>query len=162
MGSPKLLFHMNGWSWCMLHNFLAVAGFSEPQPVGTSSSLPRLTGRTHLCISKPSTNSSHLRLLYSSGMVAQSKTQVGTDLGLHHLGNPRASTPSGQPQTTSEHHHPALAQLILHRGQRLVVSGHSQSLQLTGLSKSLPFICQQQPRINYNRRVYSAKIKSAS
>ena len=108
MGSPKLLFHMNGWSWCMLHNFLAVAGFSDPQPVGTSSSPPRLTGRTHLCISKPSTNSSHLRLLYSSGMVAQSKTQVGTDLGLHHLGNPRATqwtatdhirTPSPRPST---------------------------------------------------------------
>ena len=30
-------------------------------------------------------------------------TQVGADLGLHHLGNPRASTPSGQLQTMSEH-----------------------------------------------------------
>ena len=38
----------------------------------------------------------------------------------------------------------------------MVVSGHSQSLQLTGLGKSLPLICQQQPRLNYKRRIYSA------
>ena len=36
MDPHKLLFHMNGWSWLMLHNFLnpikqATAGFSEPQ-----------------------------------------------------------------------------------------------------------------------------------
>ena len=30
----------------------------------------------------------------------------GAGLGLHHPGNPRVSTPSGQLQTTSEHHHP--------------------------------------------------------
>ena len=41
-----------------------------------------------------------------------------------------------------------------------MVSGHSQSLQLlTGLGKSLPLICQQQPRPNYKRRVYSAHMK---
>ena len=84
--------------------------------------------------------------------MALGKTQVGADLGLYHLGNPRASTPSGQLQTMLDHHHPALAQLIHHRGQRLVVSGHSQSLQLTDLGKSLPLICQQQPRLNYKRR----------
>ena len=33
---PKLLFHMNDWSWLILHNFLnpikqATAGLSEPQ-----------------------------------------------------------------------------------------------------------------------------------
>ena len=27
---------------------------------------------------------------------------------------------------------------------------------LTGLGKALPFICKQQPRLNYKRRVYSA------
>ena len=37
MGPPKLLFHMNGWSWLMLHNFLkplkqATASLGEPQP----------------------------------------------------------------------------------------------------------------------------------
>ena len=59
---------------------------------------------------------------------------MGAGIGLHHLGNPRANAPSGQLQSTSEHHHPVPVQLlILHRGQRLVVSGHSQSLQLTGL-----------------------------
>ena len=60
----------------------------------------------------------------------------------------------------SEHHHPAPAQLIFHRGQRLVVSGHSQSLKLTGLYKSLPLTCQQQSRLNYKRTVvYSAHTK---
>ena len=40
-----------------------------------------------------------------------------------------------------------------------MVSGHCQSLQLTGLGKSLPLIRQQQPRLNYKRRVYSAHTK---
>ena len=133
---------------------------SGPRP-GTSSSHPRFTAWLHLGSSKPSTSNSHLRLLYSPGRVAPGKTQVEADLGLHHLGNPRARAPSGQLQTTSEHHHPAPAQLIIHRGQRLVVSGHSQSLQLTGLGKSLPLTCQQQPRLNYKRRVYSAHMKGA-
>ena len=48
------------------------------------------------------------------------------------------------------------------RRARLVVSGYSQSLQLTGLSKSLPLICQQQPSLNYKRRVYSAHPKGAT
>ena len=55
----------------------------------------KVTAWIHLGISKPSTSSSHLRLLYSSGMEALDKTQVGADLDLHHPGNPRASTPSG-------------------------------------------------------------------
>ena len=130
----------------------------SPRP-STSSSHTRLTAWFHLGTSKPSTNSSHLRLLYSSGRVAQGKTQVGTDLGLNHPGNPRASAPSGQPHTMSEQHHPAPAQLILHRGWRLVGSSHSQSLQLTGLGKSIPLICQQRPTLNYKRRVYSVHMK---
>ena len=60
-----------------------------------------------------------------------------------------------------EHHHPAPAQLILHGGWMFVVSSHSQSLQLTGLSKSLPLICQQQSRLNYKRKVYSANMEVA-
>ena len=127
-----------------------------------SGSQTRFIAWFHLGISKPHTSSHHLRLLYSSGRVAPGKTQVGADLGLHHPGNPRANAPSGQLQSTSEHHHPVPVQLlILHREQRLVVSGHSQSLQLTGLGKSLPLIWQQQPRLNYKRRVYSAHTKSA-
>ena len=55
--------------------------------------------------------------------------------------------------------HPDPAQLILHGGWRLVVSGHSQSLQLTGLSKFLPLICQKQPKLNYKRKVHSAHKK---
>ena len=61
---------------------------------GMSSSQPRFTTWLHLRISKPSTSSSHLRLLYSP--VAPGKTQVGADLALNHLGNPRASAPRGQ------------------------------------------------------------------
>ena len=126
----------------------------SPRP-STSSSQPRFRVWLLLGISKLSTNSSHLRLFYSLGRVALGKTQVGADLGLHHLGNPRASAPSGQ--TALEQHHPALAQLILHGGRRLVVSCHRQSFQLTGLGKSLPLVCQQQPRLNYKRRVYLAQ-----
>ena len=37
----------------------------------------------------------------------------------------------------------------------MVVSGHSQSLQLTGLGKSFPLICEQQSKLNYKRRLYS-------
>ena len=146
---------MNGWSWLMLHNFLnplkqTTAGLSEPRP-NTSSSQPIFTAWLHQGISDPSPSSSHLRLLYNPGRVALGKTQVAADTG-----NPSASAPSGQLQTTLEHHHPAPVQLILHRGRRLVVSGHSQSLQLTDLGKYLPLICQQQPSLNYKRRVYSA------
>ena len=107
---------------------------------GTKSNQLRFTAWLRLGISKPST-SSHLRLLYSSGMVSLGKTQVEADLGLHHPGNTRDCTPSGLLQTVSEHHHSASAQLILHKGQRLVVSGHSQFLQLTGLGKSLSLTC---------------------
>ena len=133
---------------------------SGPRP-STSSSQPIFIAWICLGISKPSTSSNHLRLLYS-GSMAPGKTQVAADPGLHHLGNPRACAGSGQLQTTSEHHHPAPAQLILHRGQRLVVSGHSQSLQLTGLGKSHSLICQQQSRLNYKKREYSAHTKGTT
>ena len=134
---------------------------SGPRP-GTSISQPRFTAWLHLGISKPSTSSSHLRLLYSSGRVATRRTQVRTDLGLHHPRNPKANAPSGQLQTTLEHHHPGPAEIILHGGWRLVVNGHSQTLPLTGLDKSLPLTCQQQPRLAYKGRVYSAHMKGAS
>ena len=83
----------------------------------------------------------------------------GQNLGPHDPGNLRASAPSGQLQTMSEHHHPPPEQLILHRGWRLVVSGHSQFLLLAGLGKSLLLTCQQRPRLNYKRSVYSAHMK---
>ena len=127
--------------------------------LGTSSSQSRFTACLPLAISKPSTSSSHLRLLYSPGRLAPGKTHVGAGLALHNPGNPRASMPSGRLQTTLELQHSALTQLILHRGQRVLVSGHSHSLQLTGLRKSLPLTCQQQSRLNYKRRVYSAHMK---
>ena len=86
---------------------------------------------------------------------------MGADFGLHHPGNVRACAPSGQLQTMLEHHHLAPTQLIPYRGRRLMVSGHNQSLQLIGLGKSLSLTCQQQPRLNYKRRVYSAPTKGA-
>ena len=131
-----------------------------PEP-GTGSIQNSFSAWLSLGIFKPSTSNRHLRLLYTSGRVASGKTQVGVDFCLHHLGNPRARAPRGQVQATSEHHHPVPAQLILHGGWRLVVSGHSQFLQLTGLDKSLPLTYQWQPRLNYKRRVYSAHIKGA-
>ncbi|KAF6125484.1 hypothetical protein HJG60_009919 [Phyllostomus discolor] len=82
---------------------------------GTSSSQLRFTAWLHLGISKPSTSNSYFILLYSSFGVTQSRTQVTP--GLHHLEKPRACAPSGQLQTTSEHHHPAPAQLTLHEGR---------------------------------------------
>ena len=146
-GPPKLLIMIVLYEWLvltMLHNCLntrkqATASFSEPPPPylflssprpSTSSRQARFTAWLHLRISKPYTSSSHLRLLYSSCRVAPRRTQVGADLDMNHPGNPKTSALSGQLQTTSEHHHPASAQLILHGGQRLVVSGHSHSLQL--------------------------------
>ena len=107
----------------------------------------------------PSKSSSHFRLPYSSCRVALGNIQVGADLGLYHLGSPRAYTPSGQLQTMSEHHHPVPTQLILHRGWMLVFSNQSQFLQMTSLAKSLPLSCQQQSKLNYNRRVYSVHKK---
>ena len=101
------------------------------------------------------------RLLGSSWRVALGRIQVGADLSLHHPGNPRACAPSGQLQTTRELHHSAPAQLNIHRGWKLVISVHSQSLPLTGPSKSLPLTCQKQSRLNYKRRVHSVHMKGA-
>ena len=103
--------------WSLNHILLKSYPFSSAD---TSSRQPRLTAWLCLGVSKTSTSSRHLRLLYSSGRVALGKTQVGADLGLHHSGNPRASIPSRQLQTMSEHHHLAPTQLILHGWQRLV------------------------------------------
>ena len=95
--------------------------------------------------------------LSQSGKVASGKTQVGADFELHHLGKPCA--PNGWLQTMSEHQHPDPAQLILHKEQMLVVSGQNQSLQLTGLGKSLSLTCQHQSRLNYKCKLYSAHTK---
>ena len=129
---------MNGWSWLMFHNFLNPLKLqlasvklqplyillSGPRP-STSSSQPRSTVWLCLGISKPSTSSSHLRLLCSSGRVDLGRTQVGTDVSLHHSGNPRACVPSGQTQIMLEHHHHTPAPLILNGGVRLMFSGHT-------------------------------------
>ena len=131
---------------------------SGPQP-GTSSNQPRFTAWLRLGISKPRASNSHLRSPYSSGRVALGKTQVGADLSLHHLGNRKACTPSGQYRPHWSTMTLPLHKLILHGGWRLVVNGHSQSLQLTGWDKSLPLTCQQQSCLSNKRRVYSAHRK---
>ena len=120
----------------MLHNFLnplkqATAGLrvppalpSPPPPylllsgprLGTGNNQPRFIAWLHLGLTKPSTRSSHLILLYTTGRVVLGKTMLGGELGLYFLENPRAYGPSVQLQTTSEYYHPAPAQLILHRG----------------------------------------------
>ena len=144
----------------MLHHFLsplkqATAGLSEPPgpALATASLYPQLG----FAWESPSPVQV-AAICFIALQGAPGKTQVGADIGLHDLGNPRASIPSGQLQTTSEHRHPAPGQPILNGGWRLVVSGHSQSLQLTGLDKSFPLICQEQPRLNY-KRVYSTHMK---
>ena len=52
---------------------------SDPRPSSSSGPL-RFTAWLHLGISKPSTSSSHLRLLYSSGRVPQAKYRWGLTL----------------------------------------------------------------------------------
>ena len=108
-----------------------------------SSSQIIFTAWLPLAISKPSTSSTA-----QAGCPGQNTGWAWPWL-VQPQGNPRASTPSGHLQTTVKLHNPAPAQLILHGGWRLVVSGHRQSLQLTSLGKSLPLTCQQQPRLNY-------------
>ena len=128
----------------------------------TGSSQLRSTAWLPLGISKPNTSSSYHRLLYiTQAGWSWEKHRLGADLALHHVGNPRACASSGQLQAMLEHHHPAPAQLILHGGWRFVVSGYSQSLQLTRLDKSLPLTRQQQSRLNYKRRMYLAHMKGA-
>ena len=131
---------------------------SSPRP-GTSSSQLWITVWLCLGISEPSTSSSHLTLLYSSCWVVPGRTQVVADPDLHHQGNIRVCTPSGQLQTTSEHHHPAPAQLTFIEGGSWWSVVNSKSLKLTSLAKSLPLTCQQQTRLNYKRKVYSAHME---
>ena len=69
-GPPKLLFHNNGWSWLLNPIKQATAGLASLSP---GCSQIRVTAWLHLGISKPSTSSSHLTLLYSSGRVPQAK-----------------------------------------------------------------------------------------
>ena len=87
---------------------------------------------------------------------------MGADLGLHHLGNLRASAPSGQLQTTSEHHHPACP-CTADPPRRAEAGGQwSQPVLAAGLGKSLSLIYQQQTRLNCKRRVYSAHMKGTA
>ena len=107
-GPPKLLFNMNGWSWIMLHNLLNPIKQAEQASVSprhdTSSRQLRFTAWLPLGSSKPSTSSSHLTLLYSSGRVPQGEIQVRADLRLHDPRYPRANAPSGQLHTLPKYH----------------------------------------------------------
>ena len=124
--------------------------------LSTGSSQLRFTAWLCLGISSPAQVAA-----ISGCFIAQSgwpwaKHRWGLILAWPTQENPGASPPSGKLQTMSEHLHPAPTQLILHGGWRLVVSGHSQCLQLTSLGKSYPLTYQQQSRLNYKRRLPSA------
>ena len=127
--------------------------------VNPSSSQSRVKPWLHLGISTTSTSSRHLRLLYSSGRVPQAKHRWVLTLACTIQKTPGPALPMDSYRPLWSTTTWPSAQLILHRGWRLVVSDPSQSLQLTGLGKSLPLIHQQQPRLNYKRRVYSAHTK---
>ena len=122
----------------------------------TSSSQPRFLAWLCLAISKPSKSNSHFQSIYSSGRVPQAKYRWGLTLACTNRETPGPAHPV---DSYRHHHHLTPAQLILHGGWKLMVSGHSQSLQLTGLGKSLPLTCQEQPRLNYKRTTYSAHTK---
>ena len=118
------------------------------------------------------------RLLFISCLVALGKTQKAVDLGMHLIGRPSASTPTGQLQTISKHHPTTstndtlkqqvqqtpgpcqsnscsvvwvTAQLIIRSSwwSQSVLPAHP----LVG--KSLTLMCQQQSKLSYNRRVYT-------
>ena len=119
----------------------------------TSSSQPRFTAWLCLGISKPSTRSSHLRLPYSSGRMAPGKHRQGLTLAC----TTRKPQALNTQWTATDHSGaPPPCPCTANPQRRVVVSGHRQSLLLTGLDKSLPLICQQPPRLNYKRRVHSA------
>ena len=119
------------------------------------------------------------RSLCSSFWVVPGEAQAVADLGLYLTGGLRASTPNGQLQTTLKHHpttatsntlkgglsrhlssagvRPALQGGILHCWSSMVVAATPCSHQPGG--KSLPLMCQQQSRLNYNMRVYIANME---
>ena len=121
--------------------YLQASVLPKPSKTGTSCTLPPP--------SPPAAISDHC-VAYAQG--APDRTQMEADLGLYHLGNPRACTPSGQLQTTLEHH-PITS--TSHGGRWLLARGQPV-LQLSGLGKSLPLTYLWQSRLIYKRREYSA------
>ena len=101
-------FSMNGWSWLIFHNFLnpikqATACLSEslaPIPLAKWPqawlALAAAILESHLGfiweLPTPAQMAA-IRLLYRSCRVALGSTQVGADLGLHHLHNPENAHP---------------------------------------------------------------------
>ena len=133
------LFLMNGWSWIMIHNFpnslkQATADLSEPF---------LLSGPRH------DNNSSQPRWTFGFTWKSPSPAQVApiSDCFIAQAGRgwplpaPPGYSQSLHSQWTATDHVGALLPCpyiaIFHGGRRLVDSGHSQSLQLTGLGKSL-------------------------
>ena len=112
----------------------------SPRP-GISSSQISFTPWLPLEISKPRRSSSHLIFIAQVGWL-WAKHRWGLTLSCTTQGTPEPVHPvdSYRPHWSIT---PAPALLIIHGGQMLVVSGQSQSLQLTGLGKSLPLICQR-------------------
>ena len=112
--------------------------------------------------------------LCSSWWVAPTRIQVAADFGVNLLGGPRASLPSGQPQTVPEHQSPSPEthsrgelsgqQSLLNWALLCEVSPHGAAhsqwswLVLTAYhpgSKALQFMCQQQSRLNQDKRIHT-------
>ena len=127
---------------------------SGPRP-GTNSSQTRVTAWLHLGNSKP---------IQGTAISSCFVVHAGWSWEEHRWELTLACTIQLTPGSVypMDSHRPLGAppffscKLILHGGWRMVVSSHSQSLQLTGLSKYLPLTCQQQSSINYKRMMYSS------
>ena len=139
---------MNGWAWLMPYNFhipfkKATASLSKPLApihfVKGSQALSAVSIDSQLFFSLESLSPAQVaaicRLLYSSSWWPWAEHRLGLILACTR--QPHSLRIQWTEQTLLEHHHLSPAQLILHGGWRLVVSGHSQSLQLIGLGKSL-------------------------
>ena len=104
---------------------------------------------------------SDLLLLYNSRRVAPGKTQVGGDLGMH---PPRKPLGLCTQWTATDHiKAPPPCPCTSNPPQRAEIGGQwSQPVPAADWHGSIPpMTCQQQPRLNYKRRVGSAHRKGA-
>ena len=124
-----------------------------------SSRQIKFTTWFHLGISKPSTSSSHLRLLYSSGWLPREKhrwrlTVACTTQETPGPGHPVDSYSRAPPPCPCTADPPRRTEVGAQWSQPILAADC--------LGKSLHLIYQQQPKLNYKRRVYSAHMKGTS
>ena len=129
----------------------------SPRPVNSSSQIS-FTAWLRLGISKPSTSSSHLRLLCNSDRMPWPKHRLGLTLAAP----PRK--PQGQhTQWTATDHigEPAACPCTVDPPERVEVGGQWSQPVLTAdwPGKYLPLTRQHQSMFIYKRRVYSAHTK---